>query len=119
MVWLPWGSSEKKDGPPKTADGAFEAPNRTNRAKCYAARDAFFDCLDANNILDSIGDKQSVLAANKACGKLNEEFEKNCAHSWVEYFKKQRIVNFQKEQTIKKIEAEGGEIFAPGAPTKR
>jgi hypothetical protein len=37
----------------------------------------------------------------------------------VEYFKKQRVVNYQKEQTIKKIEAEGGEIIAPQLPLKK
>jgi cytochrome c oxidase assembly factor 6 len=31
----------------------------------------------------------------------------------VDYFKKQRIVNYKKEQTIKRIEAEGGEVYAP------
>lgn len=36
----------------------------------------------------------------------------------VEYFKKQRVVNYQKEQTIKKIEREGGEIVAPQLPTR-
>ena len=34
----------------------------------------------------------------------------------VEYFKKQRVVNYQKEMTIKRIEAEGGEIIAPQLP---
>jgi len=34
----------------------------------------------------------------------------------VEYFKKQRVVNYQKEMTIKKIESEGGEIIAPQLP---
>lgn len=37
----------------------------------------------------------------------------------VEYFKKQRVVNYQKEQTIKKIEAEGGEIIAPQLPVRK
>lgn len=84
MGWLPWGGSgEQKPTAKQSADGAFEAPNRTSRAKCYESRDLFFECLDRNNILDSIEDKQSVAAANKACGKLNQEFEKNCAHSWV------------------------------------
>jgi cytochrome c oxidase assembly factor 6 len=36
----------------------------------------------------------------------------------VDYFKKQRVVNYQKEQTIKKIESEGGEIVAPQLPTR-
>ena len=34
----------------------------------------------------------------------------------VEYFKKQRVVNYQREQTIKKIEMQGGEITAPQLP---
>jgi hypothetical protein len=34
----------------------------------------------------------------------------------VEYFKKQRVVNYQKEQTIKRIESQGGEIVAPQLP---
>ena len=34
----------------------------------------------------------------------------------VEYFKKQRVVNYQREQTIKKIEMQGGEIQAPQLP---
>lgn len=34
----------------------------------------------------------------------------------VEYFKKQRVVNYQKEQTIKRLEQQGGEITAPQLP---
>ena len=34
----------------------------------------------------------------------------------VEYFKMQRVVNYQKEQTIKRIESQGGEIEAPQLP---
>lgn len=42
--------------------------------------------------------------------------------SQVDYFKKQRVVNYQKEQTIKRIEAQGGEIApieAPQLPLRR
>lgn len=84
MGWLPWSSgSSDGSGPKKTSGGAFESPSRTNRANCYAARDAFFECLDRNNILDSIHTKDGRAAAAKACGQLDQEFEKNCAHSWV------------------------------------
>ncbi|KAF2278369.1 uncharacterized protein EI97DRAFT_456781 [Westerdykella ornata] len=113
-----WFSSSETDGVKKTSGGAFEKPSRTNRAKCYEARDAFFECLDRNNILDSINTKEGVAAAKKACNEQDVVFEKNCAHSWVEYFKKQRVVNYQKEQTIKRIEAQGGEIQAPQLPTR-
>lgn len=82
MGWLPWSSSDES-GVKKTSGGAFERPTRTNRAKCYEARDAFFECLDRNNILDSINTKSGKAAAAKACGQADQEFEKNCAHSWV------------------------------------
>jgi cytochrome c oxidase assembly factor 6 len=82
MAWLPWSSSDD-GGVKKTAGGAFEKPSRTNRAKCYEARDAFFECLDRNNILDSINTKSGAEAAKKACGQEDVVFERNCAHSWV------------------------------------
>ncbi|KAF2704352.1 hypothetical protein K504DRAFT_451065 [Pleomassaria siparia CBS 279.74] len=122
MGWLPWGSSEQEGGVKKTSGGAFESPSRTNRAKCYEARDAFFECLDKNKILDSINSRAGQIATREACGASDVVFEKNCAHSWVEYFKKQRVVNYQKEQTIKRIEAQGGEIApieAPQLPLRR
>ncbi|KAH8727116.1 cytochrome oxidase c subunit VIb-domain-containing protein [Phaeosphaeriaceae sp. PMI808] len=112
-----WFSGSKDDsGPAKTSGGAFESPTRSNRKQCYAARDAFFECLDKNQILDSINGKKGIERAQTFCGQLDQEFEKNCAHSWVEYFKKQRVVNYQKEQTIKRIESQGGEIVAPQLP---
>jgi cytochrome c oxidase assembly factor 6 len=82
MGWLPWTSSDD-GGVKKTSGGAFEKPSRTNRAKCYEARDAFFECLDRNNILDSINTKAGADAAKKACGQEDVVFERNCAHSWV------------------------------------
>lgn len=42
--------------------------------------------------------------------------ESNANKHQVEYFKKQRVVNYQREQTIKKIEMQGGEITAPQLP---
>ncbi|KZM27338.1 cytochrome-c oxidase [Ascochyta rabiei] len=117
MAWLPWSSgSSDEGGVKKTAGGAFESPSRTNRKKCYEARDTFFECLDKNNILDSINTKSGREKAETFCSQFDKEFEKNCAHSWVEYFKKQRVVNYQKEQTIKRLESQGGEITAPQLP---
>jgi hypothetical protein len=80
-----WFSSGPKDdgGPAKTSGGAFESPSRSNRKQCYAARDAFFECLDKNNVLDSINTKTGRDKAQSFCSQLDQEFEKNCAHSWV------------------------------------
>lgn len=63
-----------------TKDGAFIAPDRRSRAQCWDARDGFFSCLDRNNILDAIKDKET---ADKVCEKELQDFEKNCASSWV------------------------------------
>ena len=84
MGWLPWASGAVEDaGVKKTSGGAFESPSRSNRKQCYAARDAFFECLDKNNVLDSINTKDGRAKAASFCGQLDQEFEKNCAHSWV------------------------------------
>jgi len=68
-------------------------------------------CLDRNNILDSIKDKD---AAEKLCGSEGKVFEGNCASSWVQYFKKRRVVEYQKNQTLQKLKAEGAQELAPG-----
>jgi hypothetical protein len=56
-----------------------EAPTaltRQDRQKCWEKRDAYFACLDAANVLKA-GDE------GNACKAQNEEYEQNCAKSWV------------------------------------
>lgn len=66
---------------PKTStDGAPIAPDRTQRAKCWEGRDLYFQCLDRNGIVDSIGEKGK---AEKMCGAEGKAFEGVCATSWV------------------------------------
>jgi cytochrome c oxidase assembly factor 6 len=79
MGWFGIGSSGS-GGPKKLSDGGFEAPDRTNRSKCYAARDHFFACLDRHEILDSI--KEDGVARQK-CGPELAEFENACVKTWV------------------------------------
>lgn len=66
--------------PKPSSDGAFEAPNRDARAHCYQARDAFFECLERNSIVDSIREKETV---EKVCGDPGKIFDRECAASWV------------------------------------
>lgn len=85
MAWLPaWGSTSKPEGASSTSETAgseeYRPPGRQTRAKCWDSRDVFNECLNRNNILDAIKDKD---AADKACGKESDLFEKNCASSWV------------------------------------
>ncbi|KAL8775128.1 MAG: hypothetical protein Q9209_000607 [Squamulea sp. 1 TL-2023] len=91
--------------PKPSADGAFIAPDRTSRAKCYEARDAFFQCLDKHGILDAIKDEDK---ASKECGDVEKAFGRECAGSWVTYFKQRRVMEWKKQQTLNKIEVEGG-----------
>ena len=77
-----WSSSEKPSRPPPkiSVDGTPIAPDRSQRAKCWEARDAYFRCLDKNEIVDSISEKDK---AERACAVDGRGFEASCAASWV------------------------------------
>lgn len=70
-----FGSSTPAGLPPQKI-----APNRTQRAACWEARDGFFACLDANNIIDAI---KEAPKAKSACGAQEVAFERDCVGSWV------------------------------------
>ncbi|KAH0122482.1 hypothetical protein KCU67_g17970, partial [Aureobasidium melanogenum] len=120
-----WFGSDKPNAPeaPKASgDGGFIAPDRTKRAHCWEARDAYFACLDKNNIIDSV--KQSE-KADSLCAPESAKFDQNCASSWVrlysfhticgdpltlrqvQYFKKRRVMEYQRDQTLKRLQGEG------------
>jgi cytochrome c oxidase assembly factor 6 len=75
-----FSSSTPKEAPKISTDGTPIAPDRTQRAMCWEARDQYFRCLDQNGIVDSIRNKDE---AEKACSAEGKNFEKNCASSWV------------------------------------
>ncbi|KAF3096972.1 hypothetical protein TWF569_006763 [Orbilia oligospora] len=95
------GLSSSTPPPPKTT-----APDRSERAKCWESRDLFFTCLDKHDILDSIKDSE---LANKNCGSELKLFDRDCASSWVEYFKKRRVQEHKKAKLLEQMEAEGGQ----------
>lgn len=112
-------SAPSLPAPKLTPDGAPIAPDRTQRAKCWEARDAYFSCLDKNSIIDSLGADKAK--ADKACSSEGRGFEGNCASSWVTYFKKRRVMEWQRERTLEKLREEGavkmpGELAPPRAP---
>ncbi|KAG9594435.1 hypothetical protein KCU77_g4970, partial [Aureobasidium melanogenum] len=107
-----WFGSDKPNAPeaPKASgDGGFIAPDRTKRAHCWEARDAYFACLDKNNIIDSV--KQSE-KADSLCAPESAKFDQNCASSWVQYFKKRRVMEYQRDQTLKRLQGEGASDIA-------
>ena len=80
------------------------APSRSERQRCWAARDAYFGCLDNHKILDAKADPE---AAKKACPEQNDAFERDCAEKWVSYFKDWRVMEAKKRAKIEALEREG------------
>ena len=70
-------------------------PNRSERQKCWTARDAYFNCLQLNN-----EDKDK-------CSESMSKFDEDCPKRWVKYF----IGLRRKEKLRKKLE-EDGAVFA-------
>lgn len=106
-----FSSSPSPPAPKISADGTPIAPNRTERSRCWEARDIYFKCLDANNIVDSISDKDK---AEKVCGAAGKGFEGNCASSWVIYFKKRRVMEDKKARTMQELATKGAQELPAG-----
>ncbi|TGO46794.1 hypothetical protein BCON_0307g00050 [Botryotinia convoluta] len=116
-----FSSSQASLPPPKIgADGAPIAPDRSQRSQCWEARDAYFKCLDKNKIIDNLTENTK---AEKSCGSEARVFEQNCATSWVQYFKKRRVMEYQREQTLQKLKAEEAQempgVIGVGAPGQK
>ncbi|KAI9728398.1 MAG: hypothetical protein M1828_003798 [Chrysothrix sp. TS-e1954] len=103
MSWF--RSSEKpQDVSSNPTTGDYKPMQRSERKACWEARDSYFACLDKNSILDALAEKD---AAAKKCGSQSQRFETDCASSWITYFKQKRVADFDKEQRLRKLEAEG------------
>ncbi|KAI0418958.1 hypothetical protein EKO27_g4255 [Xylaria grammica] len=82
------------------------APDRSERRQCWDARDNFYRCLDKHEVIDSLtGDGKKT--ADKHCAQEDRAFQENCANAWVTYFKKYRISDYQKKQTLERLQKEG------------
>ena len=73
-------SNPYHENPTRSSDGAYIAPDRSTREKCYEARDTFFACLEQHGIVDSLKRKDE---AEKVCGEEDRALAKECAASWV------------------------------------
>lgn len=76
------------------------------RKRCWDARDKFFECLDAHQILDPAKDDSK---ARKACPPEIKEFEQACVDVWIDYFKQKRVADHAKLMRIKELEKRGYE----------
>jgi len=77
------------------------------RKQCWAARDTFFQCLDAHNIIDIT---QSDKEAKKACPQELQEFEAKCISVWTDYFKQKRLADAKRALRVQELEKAG---YAP------
>ena len=78
MGWFSSGPAHAAPEPSK--DGGFIAPDRSARQQCWEGRDAFFQCLDRNGIIDSVKEDAKT---RKACAPELQAFEGARAESWV------------------------------------
>ncbi|EFX03363.1 hypothetical protein CMQ_5413 [Grosmannia clavigera kw1407] len=109
-VW-PFGSSSAASTTPdgRRADAirtGAAVPSRAERQRCWDSRDGLFACLDRNNIIDAV-EPAGAAAAAAACGPENAQLERDCAAQWVAHFKKYRVANYQKEQRLAALRAQG------------
>ncbi|KAK3070788.1 hypothetical protein LTR53_009822 [Teratosphaeriaceae sp. CCFEE 6253] len=112
MSWLRATPSQPTPSTPEASqDGGYIAPDRTGRQKCWDGRDAFFACLETHGIIDSVKQDDK---ARKACAPELGEFERTCASSWVTYFKKRRVMEYQRDMTIRKLNAENAQSIDMG-----
>ncbi|EIM91222.1 uncharacterized protein STEHIDRAFT_128168 [Stereum hirsutum FP-91666 SS1] len=62
------------------------ATSRTDRQKCWDARDTYFACLDGAKVIKAGTEGAGI------CAKERGAYEGSCAKSWVAYFNQRRIL---------------------------
>ncbi|CCF56656.1 hypothetical protein KAFR_0B03590 [Kazachstania africana CBS 2517] len=96
MVWIPFFSNSSD------SNKDFEN-NRKQRELCWESRDDFFNCLDKINVINSLDPKNEKLI-NQNCKDESKKFNKNCATSWINYFKQKRLIDFRNSQIDRELE---------------
>ncbi|OSC96320.1 hypothetical protein PYCCODRAFT_1379416 [Trametes coccinea BRFM310] len=81
-----WFSSSK-------SSETLDPTSRQDRQRCWDSRDAYFACLDANNIVKP-GDE------GNACAETKKKYEQSCAKSWIDYFNKRRVLADQQQGVL-------------------
>ncbi|TPX34736.1 hypothetical protein SmJEL517_g02713 [Synchytrium microbalum] len=106
-----------------------QPPTRSSRTKCWAARDAYFACLDSHSLwlrglapkthaevveVDPTAPKITPMTDKSlsrqelknlyACGSEGKVFEKECLASWVMHFSLLRVKDLQTQALKKKLD---------------
>ncbi|KIW11184.1 hypothetical protein PV08_10484 [Exophiala spinifera] len=115
-TWLGGSPAPAPPARPKSSDGGFVAPDRNSRELCYESRDNFFTCLDKNDILDAIKEDDK---ARKVCAKEVTDFERDCARTWIKYFKEKRVMEYTRDRTLEKIQQDDAKMAAKAKTERR
>ncbi|KAI9147677.1 Cytochrome c oxidase subunit 6B-like protein new16 [Paramyrothecium foliicola] len=103
-----WFSSSPTDVRADAIRTGTAVPTRSERTVCWAARDAYFACLDAHSIVDATKDPGAASAAS-LCAPQSADFERDCAAAWVKYFKQWRVADIQKQRRLEELRKEGAQ----------
>lgn len=97
-----WFSKSDNEG------STSKAPTRSSRKQCWESRDSFFSCLDTINVINALDPKyEKDIKVN--CKDQEEKFERDCATSWIKYFKEKRVVDFKREKFLKEMEEQNAQ----------
>ncbi|SCV74413.1 BQ2448_6845 [Microbotryum intermedium] len=93
-MW-PFSSSSSSSTPSSApaAGSPGSIPDRSARQACWDHRDAYFGCLEKNNIIVPGSERESGL-----CQAEREGYEGRCAQSWVDYFNKRRVLQLRQDR---------------------
>lgn len=121
-------SSSSTATTPALPDGAPPAPTREERKKCWTARDAYFGCLDRNNIIVPGEESKGPDGAETKVGLCHGEqdaYSKDCAKAWVshqrfittlsdadqyDYFNKRRVLEARQRKTLQAAADQGVKV---------
>ncbi|KAI9012806.1 hypothetical protein BC832DRAFT_529073 [Gaertneriomyces semiglobifer] len=115
-------------------------PTKTTRAKCWAARDTYFACLDDHNLwlqglrpqtheeIIALDAKRPIIRSESdrsltkkeredlyICRKMKEMFDQSCLPSWVNHFSLLRVKDLQTKYLREKLEKDEKEREAAGS----
>lgn len=92
----------------KTEPQSTLPPNKALRTACWHARDAFFACLDANAIDNSLDPSQRDRVQAK-CGPQLTALETDCVAVWVKYFQEKRAVDLVRKRALAQLQQDGAQ----------
>jgi cytochrome c oxidase assembly factor 6 len=91
-------------------------PTRSERQKCWLARDTYFACLDAHSVDDPL---KHPSIDKKECRAESAQMDTDCAREWVKYFKQWRVADLQKRRRLEELRKQGAvemEVTSSFAP---